>query len=86
MERSNIEKVEKINNHQFKVTTNQGNFYSESLVIASGGLSIPSMGASSLGYKIAEQFGIKVWPTRAGLVPFTLYPNEKEKFATPQIS
>ena len=39
------------------------------------------MRASPLGYKIAEQFGIKVWPTRAGLVPFTLKPEDKEKFA-----
>ena len=50
-------------------------------MIASGGLSIPTMGASAFGYKIAEQFGIKVWSTRAGLVPFTLHVEEKEKLA-----
>jgi len=49
-------------------------------VIASGGLSIPTMGASPFGYKIAEQFGIKVWPTRAGLVPLTFHTDDKEKF------
>ena len=43
------------------------------LVIASGGLSMPGLGASPFGYKIAEQFGLKVLPTRAGLVPFTLH-------------
>lgn len=75
-----IDQIEKINDHHFKLISNRGNFHCESLVIASGGLSIPTMGASPFGYKIAEQFGIKVWPTRAGLVPFTLQPEDKEKF------
>ncbi|MDI4505650.1 aminoacetone oxidase family FAD-binding enzyme, partial [Escherichia coli] len=43
------------------------------LVIASGGLSMPGLGASPFGYKVAEQFGLKVLPTRAGLMPFTLH-------------
>ena len=67
---------------QFQLTTSQGDFIAHSLVIATGGLSIPKMGASPLGYKIAEQFGIKVLPTRAGLVPLTLQPEDKEKFST----
>ncbi|MEI6707306.1 MAG: NAD(P)/FAD-dependent oxidoreductase [Methylococcales bacterium] len=66
---------------QFQLTTNQGDFIAQSLVIATGGLSIPKMGATPLGYKIAEQFGIKVLPTRAGLVPLTLQPDDKEKFS-----
>ena len=45
----------------------------EKLVIATGGLSLPGLGASPFGYKIAEQFGLNVLPTRAGLVPFTLH-------------
>ena len=45
----------------------------EKLVIATGGLSMPGLGASPFGYKIAEQFGLNVLPTRAGLVPFTLH-------------
>ena len=53
----------------------------QSLVVASGGLSIPKMCASPLGYRIAEQFGIKVWPTRAGLVPFTLHAADTQRFA-----
>ena len=53
----------------------------ESLVIATGGLSIPTAGASPLGYKIAEQFQIKVWPPSAGLVPFTLQPDDKQLYA-----
>ncbi|MGK9174918.1 NAD(P)/FAD-dependent oxidoreductase [Yokenella regensburgei] len=50
------------------------------LVIASGGLSMPGLGASPFGYKIAEQFGLKVLPTRAGLVPFTLHKPMLEQF------
>jgi predicted Rossmann fold flavoprotein len=53
----------------------------DSLVIATGGLSIPTAGASPFGYKIAEQYGIKVWPPSAGLVPFTLQPKDKELYA-----
>lgn len=45
----------------------------DKLVIASGGLSMPGLGASPFGYKVAEQFGLKVYPTRAALVPFTLH-------------
>lgn len=76
-----IDCVEKTADSRYKITSSQGNFSSESLVIATGGLSIPTMGASPFGYKIAEQFSIKVWPTRAGLVAFTLNPQDKDKFA-----
>jgi predicted Rossmann fold flavoprotein len=78
---THIEHIEKISDHHFKIKSNRGDFHCESLVIASGGLSIPTMGASPFGYKVAEQFGIPVWPTRAGLVPFTLQPEDKERFA-----
>lgn len=44
----------------------------QSLVIATGGLSIPKMGATGFGYQVARQFGLEILPTRAGLVPFTL--------------
>ncbi|MFA7521929.1 MAG: NAD(P)/FAD-dependent oxidoreductase [Halothiobacillaceae bacterium] len=53
----------------------------ESLVIATGGLSIPTMGATPFGYEVARQFGLEVLPTRAGLVPFTLHPPLKERLA-----
>jgi len=76
-----IENTEKTSDDEFKLKTTRGDFHCHSLVIASGGLSIPTMGASAFAYKIAEQFSIKVWPTRAGLVPFTLHEEEKEKFA-----
>lgn len=55
---------------------------SETLVIASGGLSMPGLGASPFGYKIAEQFGLPVFPTRAGLVPFTLHKPLLEQLQT----
>lgn len=54
----------------------------ESLVIATGGLSIPTMGASGFGYNIAKQFKIPVYPTRAGLVPLTLHKQDVERFAS----
>ncbi len=75
---TSIKKIQQINETRFKVESTNGTYHCESVVIASGGLSIPTMGASPFAYKVAEQFGIKVWPTRAGLVPFTLDVQEKE--------
>lgn len=77
---SSIKSVKKTE-QGFKVDSSQGIFHCNALVIATGGLSIPTMGASPFAYKIAEQFGIKVWPTRAGLVPFTLDVKEKEELS-----
>jgi hypothetical protein len=65
----------------FVLHTSRGDYRCGSLVIASGGLSIPSMGSSPFGYRIAEQFGIHVWPPSAGLVPLTLQPEEKQRLA-----
>lgn len=76
-----IDAIEKLSDHHFRIHSTRGHFHCQSLVIASGGLSIPTMGASPFAYKVAEQFGIKVWPTRAGLVPFTLHTADKEKFS-----
>jgi predicted Rossmann fold flavoprotein len=55
----------------YEVATNNGKFKCESLVIASGGLSIPKI-SSPFGYEVARQFGLNIIPTRAGLVPFVL--------------
>lgn len=66
---------------RFAVHSNQGVFTAEKLVIASGGLSIPSMGASGFGYDIARQFGHGLIATRAGLVPFTLSGKPLEQYA-----
>jgi predicted Rossmann fold flavoprotein len=76
-----IEKIEQPGEHHFKVHTSRGNYTCQSLVVATGGLSIPAIGASPLGYEIARQFHLKVWPQRAGLVPFTLQSRDKEKLA-----
>ena len=57
-------------------------FQTKSLVIATGGLSIPKIGATNFGYKIAQQFGINIIPTRAALVPFTLDSKTIEKLRT----
>jgi predicted Rossmann fold flavoprotein len=65
----------------FSVTTNQGLFTAPALVVASGGLSIPSMGASGFGYQLARQFGHTILPTRAGLVPLTLSGSHQEQWA-----
>ena len=56
----------------FLVDTARGRFVAQSLVVASGGLSIPSLGGSGFGYALAKQFGHAVLPTRAGLVPLVL--------------
>lgn len=55
----------------FVVVTDQGEFSARTLVVATGGPSIPKMGSSGFGYKIAEQFGLKIVPPRAALVPLT---------------
>ena len=57
---------------RYEVATTQGLYTAASLVVATGGLSIPSMGATGFGYQLARQFGHAVLPTRAGLVPLTL--------------
>jgi predicted Rossmann fold flavoprotein len=56
----------------FSLETNQGQFVSPSLIIATGGLSIAPLGATDFGYRIARQFGLKIEPTTPALVPFTL--------------
>ncbi len=76
-----IEKVTRDACGGFALQTGQGKLHCQSLVVATGGLSIPKIGATPFGYQLAEQFGIKVWPTRAGLVPLTLQPHDKDSFA-----
>ncbi len=56
----------------YSIQTDEGRFTADSLVIASGGLSIPKMGASGFGYEVARQYGLNVFDTNAALVPFTL--------------
>ena len=63
----------------FRVNTSAGTIDVASLVIASGGKSIPKMGATGFAYRIAEQFGVPIVETRPALVPFTLDPPQLEK-------
>jgi len=65
----------------YRIETSRGDYHCEKLVVACGGLSMPKLGATPLGYQIAEQFGHSIVPVRAGLVPFTLQEDEKARFA-----
>lgn len=64
----------------FTVTTDQGVFQSESLVIATGGLSYSNLGASGFGHDVARQFGLKVTQVRPALVPFVFPEQERKVF------
>ncbi len=66
-----IDQIEKVDGG-YLLETSAGQFQCQSLVIATGGLSIPTLGATGFGYQVARQFGHTLLPTRAGLVPFTI--------------
>ena len=68
---TSIEQLEKTE-AGYQLATSAGPFACQSLVIATGGLSIPTLGATGFGYQVARQFGHSLLPTRAGLVPFTI--------------
>ena len=74
-----IERVVHGDSGQFHLHTARGVFTGSALVVASGGLSIPSMGATGFGYELARQFGHDVLPTRAGLVPLTVTGKHQER-------
>ena len=67
-----IKQTEDTQNSRFQLATSGGAFTCQSLVIAAGGLSIPTVGATGFGYDTAKQFGLGVTPRHASLVPFTL--------------
>ncbi len=64
----------------FRVETNTTTFQAESVVIATGGLSIPKMGATGFGYSIAEQFGLRIVACRPGLVPLVFSAEDRERW------
>jgi predicted Rossmann fold flavoprotein len=68
-------------NNTFRIETNPETFVSNSLVIASGGLSIAPLGANDFGYRVARQFGLQIEEPRPGLVPFTLGSNLLKQLA-----
>jgi predicted Rossmann fold flavoprotein len=73
-----VDEVQK--NDLFVVKTNQGMFESESLVVATGGLSIPKLGATDFAYRVARQFGLKIIQPVPALVPLTLAPRDLASF------
>ena len=74
---TSVEQIEKTDNG-YSLNTTLGPIDCQSLVVATGGLSIPTLGATGFGYQIAKQFGHTLLPTRAGLVPFTITDQLKE--------
>ncbi|HBD18998.1 MAG TPA: aminoacetone oxidase family FAD-binding enzyme, partial [Arenimonas sp.] len=76
-----IESVEALPGGGYQLRTTRGPMRAPALVVATGGLSIPAMGATGFGYELARQFGHAVLPTRAGLVPLTLSGKHQEHYA-----
>ncbi|MBB5022890.1 NAD(P)/FAD-dependent oxidoreductase [Desulfurispira natronophila] len=76
-----IQTLKRNEDGSFWLQTSRGTYRCCSLVVATGGLSIPILGATPLGYRIAEQFGISIKPPAAGLVPLTLQPPDKQQLA-----
>lgn len=74
-----VRSVEKTEN--FRLETERGSFNAASLVVATGGLSIPQLGATDFGYKIARQFGLNLEPARPALVPLTLPAHTQTRLA-----
>lgn len=74
-------KIDRVaNENGFTVQAGEREFTAAALVVATGGLSIPRMGATSFGYEVARQFGVRVVETRPALVPFTLNEDDAQNF------
>jgi predicted Rossmann fold flavoprotein len=65
---------------EFVVRTESGEFQAPAAVVATGGLSIPKMGATPLGYQLARQFGLKIVETKPALVPFVLAGKDRSRY------
>jgi predicted Rossmann fold flavoprotein len=68
-------------NIRFTLETTAGTIETQSLIVATGGLSIPKMGATGFGYDLARQFGLAVVEPRPALVPFTFAPEDTQRWA-----
>jgi predicted Rossmann fold flavoprotein len=66
--------------NEFEVSTESSEFRAPALVVATGGLSIPKMGATPFGYDVARQFGLKIQKTRPALVPLVFGPNDQKQY------
>jgi predicted Rossmann fold flavoprotein len=69
-----------IHDAKFRVETPQSTFETEAVVVATGGLSIPKMGATGFGYHLAEQFGLRVIECRPALVPLVFSPGDRDQW------
>ncbi|MEK6334579.1 MAG: NAD(P)/FAD-dependent oxidoreductase [Acidobacteriota bacterium] len=76
-----VKRDEEVASFAFSIATNFESFRSSSVVIATGGLSIPPLGATDFGYRIARQFGLRIEPPRPGLVPLTLSLRMQKRLA-----
>lgn len=76
-----LQGVRQLLSGEFEIESTHGRFHAKHLVVATGGLSIPSMGATGIGYELARQFGHTVLPTRAALVPLTLSGRYQDQYA-----
>jgi predicted Rossmann fold flavoprotein len=76
----NTRVVSVVRDGHFLVETTAGLFHAESVVIATGGLSIPKMGATDFGYRLAEQFGLRIVECRPGLVPLVFSAEDREQW------
>jgi predicted Rossmann fold flavoprotein len=76
----NTRVVTVVRDGQFLVETTAGLFQAESVVVATGGLSIPKMGATDFGYRLAEQFGLRIVECRPGLVPLVFSEEDRERW------
>jgi predicted Rossmann fold flavoprotein len=76
----NTRVVSLVRDGHFLVETTAGLFHAESVVVATGGLSIPKMGATDFGYRLAEQFGVRIVECRPGLVPLVFSAEDREQW------
>ena len=79
---TSVQEIARLGPGGYQLQTSLGTVRGESLVIATGGLSIPTLGATGFGYQVARQFGHQLLPTRAGLVPFTITDPQLKEFCS----
>ncbi|HYW65251.1 MAG TPA: NAD(P)/FAD-dependent oxidoreductase [Candidatus Dormibacteraeota bacterium] len=77
----NAKITEVYRNTQFIVCTDSAEYRAPALVVATGGLSIPKLGATSFGYDLARQFGLKIVTPRPGLVPLVFAPSDRKRYS-----
>jgi predicted Rossmann fold flavoprotein len=77
----NTRVVSVVHDGQFLIETTAGLFHTESVVVATGGLSIPKMGATDFGYRLAEQFGLRIVECRPALVPLVFSAEDGERWS-----